>query len=75
MFVLLDEQDRVLIQEVDIVTNKVHYEFVKPAVIDSINTYRTKCAKLKLFFPWYSFEGDYHLMRKRNWIRKLKLNC
>lgn len=38
MFVLLDEQDRVLIQEVDIVTNKAHYEFVKPAVIDSINT-------------------------------------
>lgn len=68
MYVLLDDQGNVLIDEIDYVTGL----FVAPERIDAINSYRNKKARIKKFFPWYSFEGDYHLVKKSKWLRNLK---
>lgn len=69
--VLLDDQGNVLIDEIDYVTGEHHQLFVAPERIDAINSYRNKEARIKKFFPWYSFEGDYHLVKKSKWLRNL----
>ena len=71
MYVLLDDQRNVLIDEIDYVTGEHHQLFVAPERIDAINSYRNKKARIKKFFPWYSFEGDYHLVKKSKWLRNL----
>lgn len=71
MYVLLDDQGNVLIDEVDYVTGEHHQLFIEPERIDAINSYRNKEARIKKFFPWYSFEGDYHLVKKSKWIYNL----
>lgn len=47
MYVLLDDQGNVLIDEIDYVTGL----FVAPERIDAINSYRNKEARIKKFFP------------------------
>ena len=42
MYVLLDDQGNVLIDEVDYVTGEHHQLFVAPERIDAINSYRNK---------------------------------
>ena len=64
MYVLLDDQENVLIDEIDYVTGEHHHLFVEPERIDAINSYRNKEARISKFFPWYSFEGDYHLVKR-----------
>ena len=71
MYVLLDDQRNVLIDEIDYVTGEHHQLFVAPERIDAINSYRNKKARIKKFFPWYSFEGDYHLVKNSKWLRNL----
>ena len=72
MYVLLDDQENVLIDEIDYVTGEHHHLFVEPERIDAINSYRNKEARISKFFPWYSFEGDYHLVKKSKWLRNLQ---
>lgn len=47
MYVLLDDQGNVLIDEVDYVTGEHHQLFVAPERIDAINSYRNKEARIK----------------------------
>ena len=72
MYILLDNQGNVLIDEIDYLTGKHHQHFVNPERIVAINSYRNKKARLKTFFPWYSFEGDYRLVRKGKWLWNLQ---
>ena len=37
-----------------------------------INLFNVAQARIKKFFPWYSFEGDYHLVKKSKWLRNLQ---
>ena len=49
MYVLLDDQGNVLIDEVDYVTGEHHQLFVAPERIDAINSYRNKEAHQEIF--------------------------
>ena len=72
MYVLLDDQGNVLIEETNLATGDSLERFVKPEKIKAINTYRNKDARVKTFFPWYSFKNSYHLVKKSKWLRNLQ---
>lgn len=72
MYILLDNQGKVLIDEIDYLTGDHHQHFVDPKRIVAINSYRNKKARLKTFFPWYSFKNDYRLVRKGKWLWNLR---
>lgn len=74
MYVLLNRQGDVLIDEINYLTNEHHQHFVNPEKIDAINSYRNKEAKIKTFFPWHSFKGDYQLVKKSKWLWDLRQN-
>lgn len=74
MYVLLDDQGNVLIEETNLATGDSLERFVKPEKIKAINTYRNKDARVKTFFPWYSFKNSYHLVKKSKWLHSVKGN-
>ncbi|WP_290033167.1 hypothetical protein [Ligilactobacillus cholophilus] len=74
MYVLLDDEGNVLIEEMDLVSGGSIDRFVKPEKIRVINSYRNKDARVKTFFPWYSFKNKYHLVKKSKWLRSIKGN-
>ena len=72
MYILLDDQENVLIDEVDYVTGEHHQHFASLEEIDAINSYRNKDARIKKFFPWHSFKEDYHLVKESKWIHNIQ---
>lgn len=74
MYVLLDDRGNVLIEETDFATGHRIERFIEPEKIKAINTYRNKDARIKTFFPWYSFKNDYHLVKKSKWLRSMEQN-
>ena len=63
MYVLLDDQENVLIDEIDYVTGEHHHLFVAPERIDAINSYHNKEAKRVSGFEIYNIVYLYIKMR------------
>lgn len=75
MFVIVNNQNLVLADEYDLITDQHRLFFTDLATITAINTYPTKDVTIKTFSPWFSLKIDgYHLMKKRSWIKSQRID-
>lgn len=75
MYVMVNEQGNVLVEEYDIPSNTSHFFFADLGTIIAINTYSTKDITIKKFFPWSSPKSNNcRLIKKKIWFKNQKNN-
>lgn len=65
MYVLLNNNNEILIEETDLLTDSKIYFFASFKSLDSINSYRNKSAKIKSFWIKVPYP-HYHWVKKRD---------
>lgn len=63
MYVLIDENQRVLAKVTDLTTSKTFEQFLSLAQIDCINSYRNKIAEIKRFWVKKKRFGMHYLTK------------
>lgn len=75
MYVMVNDQGNVLVEEYDIPSNTSRFFFADLDTIAAINTYSSKDVTIKKFFPWSSPElDDCRLIKKKIWLKSQKNN-